>query len=287
MLSATTLTVLPYERRFRSQVIDLVSSTYRRHNQFDWYSFDEWLDSGVGITQLAWRNGHLAGVMSASQPLNATAWIRAICLSETAKEAEVIATLWQSMRLILRDKGVVSCWLAALEPWVEAHTAQMGMTRSEMLISMRRESGLALPPAPEVNITLEVGSLDSIAALTAIDHAAFVPPFQLSHPDIRRAYRISTTCTVAKVGDETVGFQISSRHGKVGHLARLAVLPAYQGRGIGAALVREMIAAFLRRQVEVMTVNTQLSNTRSQVLYHAYGFERNRYDTPMFSVSLV
>jgi len=134
---------------------------------------------------------------------------------------------------------------------------------------------------------LEPGSINDVAAMAVIDQSAFIPPYQMNYPDIRRAYRNCTTCTIVRLDEQIVGYQISSRHGSTGHLARLAVMPGHQGRQIGAALMREVIAAFLRRQVEVVTVNTQASNTRSQMLYRAYGFERNGYDTPMFSVSLV
>lgn len=287
MVSTSALTVIPYERRYRSQVLDLISYSYLRHTQFDWYSAEEWLDNMAGLTRLAWRSGHLAGVMAASTPLNSLSWLKIACVSEPTQEGEVVSALWQSIRASLREQGAVACWLVALEPWVESHTVRMGMSRSELLISMRRGSSTPLQDAPFTEVSLEPGELKDVAAMAAIDQAAFIPPFQMNYADIRRAYRGSTTCTVAKRDGQIVGYQISSRHGSIGHLARLAVLPKYQGQRVGAALVREVVAAFLRRQVEVITVNTQLSNVRSQTLYQAYGFARNGYDTPMFSVSLV
>jgi ribosomal-protein-alanine N-acetyltransferase len=287
MVSSATLTVIPYERRYRSQVLDLISYSYLRHTHFDWYSTEEWLDNMGSLTRLAWRSGHLAGVMAANLPFHAMSWLRVACVSEGLNEIEVITALWQSIRAGLRDKGAVACWLVALEPWIESHTAHMGMSRSELLISMRRGSSTPLQDAPITDVTLASGEIHDVSAMATIDQAAFVPPFQMNYADIRRAYRGSTTSTVAKIDNQIVGYQISSRHGSVGHLGRLAVMPGYQGRHIGAALVREVVAAFLRRQVEVITVNTQLSNTRSQMLYQTYGFERNGYDTPMFSVSLI
>lgn len=287
MVSTAALTVIPYERRYRSQVVDLISYTYRRHTHYDWYSTEEWLDNIGGITRLAWRSGHLAGVMGVSSPFNAMSWMRMACVSEGSNEAEVMSALWTATRGALKEAGAVGCWLLALEPWIEAHTARMGMTRSEMLISMRRGSSTPLQPAPITDVELDPGDLKDVSAMAAIDQAAFIPPYQLNYQDLRRAYRNSTTSTIARLDQKIVGYQISTRHGSNGHLARLAVMPGYQGQHIGAALVREMVAAFSRRQVEVITVNTQVTNQRSQALYRAYGFERNGYDTPMFSVSLV
>lgn len=287
MVATAALTVIPYERRYRTPVLDLIRHTYLRHTHFDWYDADEWLDNIGGVTRLAWRSGHLAGVMGASHPFNGAAWVRVACVSEGSPEDEVIGALWESVRAGLRTSGAASCWLLALDPWIEAYTNTMGMSPSEMLVSLRYGSSTALPAAPVVpGLSLEPGDLRDVAAMAAIDQRAFVPPFQMTYPDVRHAYRHSTTATVARLDDEMVGYQISTRHGSTGHLARLAVLPEMQGRGIGGALVREVLAAFRRRQVEVVTVNTQGSNLRSQTVYQAYGFQRSGYDMPMFSVGL-
>jgi ribosomal protein S18 acetylase RimI-like enzyme len=163
----------------------------------------------------------------------------------------------------------------------------MGMAQAETLVSMRRNKAMSPAAlAPIDGLTLHSGDLGDVAGMTAIDQAAFVPPFQMTALDMRYAYRGSTLCTVARLHGEMVGYQISTRHGLVGHLARLAVAPALHGRGIGAALVREMIAAFGRRQIESVTVNTQRSNTRSQHLYHGFGFEHTHHDVPMFRTVL-
>jgi len=287
MVTTAALTVMPYERRYRSQVLELIQYTYLRHTHFDWYEAEEWLDSMGGLTRLAWRNGHLAGVMGANSPFNATSWVRVLCIAEGISEAEVVTALWNSMRAGLRGAGALGCWLLALEPWIESHTARMGMSHTETLVSMRRGSSTPLQPAPATPISLEPAAIQDVAAMAVIDQAAFIPPYQMNYPDIRRAYRNGTTSTIARLDDQIVGYQISTRHGATGHLARLAVMPGHQGRQIGAALVREVVAAFLRRQVEVVTVNTQASNLRSQHLYQAYGFERSGYDTPMFGVSFI
>jgi len=287
MVTTAALTVIPYERRYRSQVLELIQYSYLRHTHFDWYEAEEWLDSIGGITRLAWRSGHLAGVMGVNSPFNAMSWVRVICVAEGTPEAEVITALWNSIRAGLREVGAAGCWLLALEPWIETHTALMGMSHAETLVSLRRGSSVPLQAAPITTVTLEPGTIEDVAAMAVIDQAAFIPPYQMNYADIRRAYRHSTTCTIARLDDQIVGYQISTRHGSTGHLARLAVMPGYQGQSIGAALVREVVAAFLRRQVEVITVNTQASNMRSQRLYQAYGFENNGYDTPIFGVSMI
>ena len=85
---------------------------------------------------------------------------------------------------------------------------------------------------------------------------------------------------------QIIGYQVCTLYRDGAHLARLAVHPGYQGRGIGSVLLNDVLRRFFKRRVYTMTVNTQVSNHRSQHLYQRYGFERNGYDLPVWSIRL-
>ena len=57
-------------------------------------------------------------------------------------------------------------------------------------------------------------------------------------------------------------------------LARLAVHPSAQGRGIGRRLLMDSLSAAHERGAETVVLNTQTSNARSQALYRSLGFRR-------------
>ncbi len=57
-------------------------------------------------------------------------------------------------------------------------------------------------------------------------------------------------------------------------LARLAVHPSAQGRGIGRRLLMDSLSAAHDRGAETVVLNTQTSNARSQALYRSLGFRR-------------
>ncbi len=57
-------------------------------------------------------------------------------------------------------------------------------------------------------------------------------------------------------------------------LARLAVHPSAQGRGIGRRLLVDSLSAAHERGAEMVVLNTQTSNARSQALYRSLGFRR-------------
>ena len=127
---------------------------------------------------------------------------------------------------------------------------------------------------------------EDLPTLIAVDHAAFAPLWQMDKNEIRQAERISAACTVAEIGGKMVGYQLSTLYFDGAHLARLAVIPALQGRGIARALLADVLKRFERRGVRSMTVNTQASNVRSQRLYTGFGFERNGYDLPVWIAHL-
>lgn len=284
--SVAPLTVVPYERRYRTEVLDLIGYSYQRHMHLDWYEADEWFDSVGGIVQLAWRGKQLVGMLGASYPSDGMAWLRLAALADGVSEQEVMGRLWTPLAHAMIAAGVRTCWVLAFEPWIDYAVTPLGLRQVETLVTLRRE-GDALPYIAAHGVTLHTATINDVDGMAAVDQAAFAPPYPMSAHDMRRAVRTSAISTVARLNGRIVGFQISTRHGDQGHLARLAVLPEVQGRDIGALLTRECIAAFLRRQVESVSVNTQASNERSLKTYQALGFERTGYDVPIYTATFV
>jgi ribosomal protein S18 acetylase RimI-like enzyme len=67
-----------------------------------------------------------------------------------------------------------------------------------------------------------------------------------------------------------------------GHLARLAVRNEAQGRGVGSALVRDLIQRLISKNRQRITVNTQADNAASLALYQKLGFVRTGEQYPVF-----
>jgi ribosomal-protein-alanine N-acetyltransferase len=108
----------------------------------------------------------------------------------------------------------------------------------------------------------------------------------MTRSELHQAQRVAAFCTLAKHNDSIVGYQISTQYRDGAHLARLGVDPEWQGQGIGTLLLQNLLSRFYQRQITTVTVNTQASNIRSQRLYRDFGFYRNGYDLPVWSVSL-
>jgi ribosomal protein S18 acetylase RimI-like enzyme len=72
-----------------------------------------------------------------------------------------------------------------------------------------------------------------------------------------------------------------------GHLARLAVLPDFQGMGIGSALVQDLLWYFRRRGAQRVTVNTQKDNLASLAVYRKAGFFLTGEEYPVFQYNIL
>jgi len=280
------ITVTPYTRRDRHVVSDLLFRNYNVHTHLDWQETDKWLETQQGITRLAWQHGRLTGMLATAAPLGDTTWIRIAALADNADAQRTFEALFEALHTELIATQVRTVAVLLIRDWLIPFVQPHGFALAEEVITLRRAD--QPPPLEEqlLNLVIHPTRDGDIPTIARVDQAAFTPPWQLSDDDVREAVRASAYCTVAVSGERIVGYQASTMYFDGGHLARLAVLPELQGTGVGSALVNDLLRRFSRRGITSVTVNTQLSNTRSQRLYERYGFRRNGYDLPVWMIKL-
>lgn len=277
--------IIPYERRYREDVLSLLFYSRYVHTHFDWYKAGQWLDLETSIVELAFESDRLIGVIGVSEPLNGAAWLRIVAVAQDYDPAPVLGLLWEALRVTLRRAGLKQIAVLGLHAWLLPFLPALGFNYVEDVVTLHRPS-LALPSIPAHQVRMHTAYMEDLPAIVAIDHAAFDPPWQMSAYDLRMAQREANSCTVAVLDQQPVGYEISTRHHTSGHLARIAVIPAMQGRGIGAILLHFLLGRYERRGMRGMTVNTQQSNIHSQHLYERFGFRRNGFDLAIWDCML-
>ncbi len=96
---------------------------------------------------------------------------------------------------------------------------------------------------------------------------------------------------MALEGSEIVGYAGLSRSGDEAWVQNLAVRRDHQRRGIGRALLEELIAEAERHGIGIILLEVAVDNTAAQRLYEAYGFQtvgvRRGYYQPSNTDALV
>jgi [ribosomal protein S18]-alanine N-acetyltransferase len=280
-VALNTFDITPYERRHRQAVLDLLFRSSRVHNHLDWHDTSEWLDMRGIVLRLGWHDGQLMGLMGSSTPLSEACWLRLIAVRDPIPARSLLAVLWEALRAELRTIPVTMAAVLITEDWLADYVEELGFRYAQDIITLRR-TGTQLPEARPSPVSVRPANKDDLQCLAVIDQAAFSPPWQLSLDELRQARKVVVNFTVAQDEGRPVGYQLSTLHRQNGHLARLAVSPQVQGKGVGAALLDDLIRRFLGRGVRMITVNTQSSNQRARQLYARYGFHRTGYDIPVW-----
>lgn len=282
MALTSSISITPFDCRYRQRLDDLLYRSYHVHMHLDWHEAGDWLSVHAGLGRLAWHDNRLAGLLVVSEPLHCSGWVRLAAVDDAFPARPVLEAMWRALLPDLRAAGLQTVTALVARAWLEDHLASLGFAYDEDVVTMQR-SGPPPPTTPVAGLALRPTAVADLALMAAVDHAAFAPPWQLSLADLSQALRIASSGTVAVIDGALVGYQISTLYRDGAHLARLAVAPAVQGQGVGAALVTDVIERFAQRGIATMTVNTQASNQRSQRLYRRLGFHHNGYDLPVWS----
>lgn len=280
-----TLSITPYQRRFRRPLMDLLEFHYRLHIHLDWTTVDEWLDDPATLLRLAWEGNKLMGVIGASPPIANTSWLRMVFIHDDGDPDTVIGALWPEVKTELITRQIREVGVLMLRPWLGAHLQPLGFTVQENVVTLARNGGAIHMPLRH-DLTIVHGDLRDLDYVVRVDHAAFPPIFRMQTDSLRAAIRTSNSFTLAIHNKQVIGYQISMRYSDGAHLARLATVPAAQGTGIGGALLGEMLTSFQKRGAHHITVNTQQSNQKSLSLYHRFGFAENGVDYPVWIYNL-
>ena len=79
---------------------------------------------------------------------------------------------------------------------------------------------------------------------------------------------------VAVDGDDVVGYAGLCDYPDEAWVQTMAVAPAQQGRGVGAQLLRELLAEADRRRQQVVSLEVRAGNAGAERLYERHGFSR-------------
>lgn len=125
--------------------------------------------------------------------------------------------------------------------------------------------------AAGANVTVSPFRRRHLRAVLAIEAQVYPRPWtsQLFEDELDRAGR---AYVVARVGPTLVGYAGVLMIADDGHVATVAVDPAWQGRGIATRLLLELVSAAQELGANQLTLEVRVSNTTAQGIYRRFGF---------------
>jgi ribosomal-protein-alanine N-acetyltransferase len=115
-------------------------------------------------------------------------------------------------------------------------------------------------------------------ALYRLDQACFERGIAYSRQELRRFLSLSTAQgVVAEIQGEIAGFVVGyvSIH-QLGHVVTLDVAPMQRRRGIGRALLSELLRRFASAFVEETRLEVDVENEAAIAFYQRFGFRQRR-----------
>jgi ribosomal-protein-alanine N-acetyltransferase len=275
------LQVRPATSADHAQIADLTFFESHIHRHLDWRTPLEWLGNPP---YLVLEDGkRIAAALACPPDPDSIYWIRLFAHVSQISASDAWSPLWSAARAQLAGRGPLRVAAISIQPWFDSLLARSGFDLKQYIVLLDWNSSSAPPPASSSEYKIRTMTIADLPYVVDLDSAAFEPLWRNSLNALSKAFSQSVCATLIEDEHGMAGYQISTGNSLGAHLARLAVRPDAQGRGLGAALVNDLIARMRGRGAARITVNTQADNASSLALYERLGFRRTGEQYPVYS----
>lgn len=274
-----TSLVRPASLADHQQLSNLIFFETRMHRHLDWRQPLEWL--GNPFYWALDEGSHITAALACPPEAPNMFWIRLFVFSGQWNADNAWTLLWQTAREEIANAGGEKVAAIAMQPWFQAALASSGFENRQQIVMLEwRYQPWVRSEAPGIRIR-KMNEAD-LPEVEGIDSAAFDPLWRNPQTTLRAAFSQAMSASVAETERGIVGYQITTGGGTRAHLARLAVHPSTQGRGVAYHLVSDLLTRLTNHGVGKLSVNTQSDNFSSLKLYQKLGFRRTGEQYPVF-----
>ncbi|RPI25657.1 MAG: GNAT family N-acetyltransferase [Chloroflexota bacterium] len=268
----------------RQPLANLIHFETQVHRHLDWRHPLDWI--GRTPYLVAERGQKAVAALAIPPDPTEVAWIRLFAVSSDWSANEAWDVLWPAARSSLEQGDPITIAAIPLQSWFRELLEESYFQLEHNIVLLLWQAGQELPPAKDLpQVTVRPMNFDDLPAVQELDSTAFGPLWRNSLESLELAFQQSALATVAENEEGLVGYQISTANPMGAHLARLAVQPHSQSRGIGYALLRDLLDQFVRRGALRVSVNTQENNSVSLALYEKAGFRPTGEVYPVYHLT--
>lgn len=268
----------------RQRLANMIHFEVYVHRHLDWRGPLDWL--GYSPYLVAESRDKLAGALACPLDEPEIPWIRLFVAGTGNPLGEVWQVLWEAAWEALIQLGKPQAAAIVMQGWYRELLEAIGFvhTGNVVVLMSERYGSPGLPK--QIPGSIRAMTPADLEMVYKIDYVTFKEEWRNSPSSLALAYQQASWATVVLDGQEVIGYQISTASQTSAHLARLAVHPRMQNKGIGYALVYDMLEEFYRRGINQITVNTQQDNMASLALYARAGFVHMEEYYPVYQYFL-
>lgn len=267
---------------------DLISELIARQKylirHLDWRSPLEWL-SHRPFPVLEDSGKPVAAMACIPEPAS-VAWVRFFCSTSGSDLDFIWKALLNNAVQDLSGRAVSQIACLGFYDWVVEMLDRSGFKHHQDIIMLEKMDDIPFHIKTNPEVRIQAVQQHELPTIALIDEKAFVPLWQNTLDGLKRAFKQASYFTLAMIGNEPVGYQLSTRIHETAHLARLAVLPAYQKNGIGTTILMDMIKYHQDRGIPTISLNTQSDNLASINIYKKMGFKLVEECVPVYVYAL-
>ncbi|MFN2112231.1 MAG: GNAT family N-acetyltransferase [Anaerolineales bacterium] len=248
----------------------------------DWHSPLSWLGKQPFFLQEV-DEGEILAALACPPDAAGLIWLRLFAAAPGFSPQQAWQALWPAARDWLKENlPTAQVNSLAVSPQVEELLVQADFKEISQVVSLVWDIGSARWPDGTGSVEVREMAPDDLPQVFEIDLAAFDPLWRNTLDELQAAFSVSSYASVGLVEGRVSGYQISTASSQGGHLARLAVSPDLQGKGIGVTILDDLLERFTRAGIVEVSVNTQRDNQRSLALYQKFGFKLLEGIYPVF-----
>lgn len=277
-------TIRPAVLTDQRRLVEMIHAGKHVHRHLDWREPLSWIGSPPFL--VLEDGGQILAALACPPDPPGIAWLRLFALEGNDPEHETWKELWGVAQRELTLQAGITAAAIVLDEWIMPFLEGSGFEFHQQIVML--ECSHVEQPQGSIgnNISIRPMFTYDLQAVTDVDASAFDLLWQNSHPALTSAYRQAMLASVVELNGEVVAYQMSTRSALGIHLARLAVRPDLQGRGVGQALVEDLFHQAARRGIHHLTVNTQSDNAPSLALYKKIGFIETGARYPVYLLQI-
>lgn len=263
------------------RIANLVFYESSSHRHLDWHSPLEWV--GLPNYWVREEGRRITAALACPEDPPHVAWIRFFGYHQDLSVSEAWSSLWEAARSEIA-LGNEKTYIAAIavKRWFQSLLLSSGFELKQSIVLLElRPDNIRMFPVPR-GIRIRPMQDADLSAVAQVDLAAFGQFWHNTENVLQKARLQCASATVAEDDSGLIGYQLSTRNPLGAHLARLGVRPDAQGRGVGGALVSQLLQELNADQPGRLSVNTQSDNAASLALYKKLGFILTGENFPVF-----